>query len=155
MIIGLRSVRVGFWSMIPNVMPLLVLGGYVGFFWERVDSDTLALAVIALGIGVDDTVHFLMRLKLERQRTADAHKALRNTFHFSGRAIVITTVVLVAGFMPFAISDYLPLHIMGTLLPMCLVVALAADLLLVPALVKLGLMRYQDREAARREHGET
>ena len=143
MVIALRSLRVGLWSMIPNILPLLALGGLAGFLWENTDSDTMAIGMIAVGIGVDDTIHFLTRLRLESQRTADPREALRRTFHFSGRAIVITSVVLVAGFAPFILSDYLTVTYFGTLLPLCLLVALAADLLLVPALVTVGLFRFR------------
>ena len=142
MIIGLWSLRGGLWSMIPNAFPLIVLGGWMGGFWDKVDSDTIAVAMIAIGIGVDDTIHFLTRFKLESERLGDWRAALENTFHFSGRAIVITSVVLIAGFAPFAISDYMPLHIMGTMLPLCLFVALVADLMLVPALVQVGAIRF-------------
>jgi len=142
MAIALRSAGAGLWSMIPNILPLLALGGVAGFLWENTDSDTLALGMIAIGIGVDDTIHFLMRLRLEAGRTPDMREALRRTFHFSGRAIVITSAVLVAGFSPFLLSDYLTIWFFGSLLPMCLVVALAADLLLVPALATLGLFRF-------------
>lgn len=142
MMVGLRSWKVGLWSMIPNLLPLLVLGGYLGIFWGDVDSDLLGLAMIAIGIGVDDTVHFLMRYRIEVRRSPDAAEAIRRTFHFSGRGIVITTVILVAGFMPFALSGYLSLAVMGTLLPMTLIVALLGDILLVPALVRLGWVRF-------------
>lgn len=142
MIIWMKSVRIGLWSMIPNLLPILALGGYLGLFWEEVDSDTLAVAMIAIGIGVDDTIHFLVRLRYESARTADIGEALKRTFNFTGRAIMITTVILVFGFAPFAMSDYFTIRIMGTLLPFALIVALLADLLLVPALVKLGAIRF-------------
>ena len=143
MIIGLRSISVGLWSMIPNVFPLLVLGGYLGIFWDQVDSDIMAIAMIAIGIGVDDTIHFLMRLRIESNRNDDVDLAIKNTFHFSGRGIVMTTVILVTGFAPFAIADYLSIHIMGTLLPLILVTALLGDLFLAPALVKVGAIRFK------------
>jgi uncharacterized protein len=146
MIIGLRSMRAGLWSMIPNAIPLLVLGGYVGLAWENVDSDTLLLAMMAIGIGVDDTIHFLMRLKIESERTGDMTESLKRTFHFSGRAIVITSIILCVGFAPCTISDYLSLRIMGTLMPLTLFVALFADLLLVPALASLGVIRFRKKD---------
>ena len=64
------------------------------------------------------------------------------TFDFAGRAIVITTLILVVGFAPFALSDYYSIWIMGTLLPAILVVALIADLLLVPSLAAVGWLRF-------------
>lgn len=142
MIICLRSIRVGLISMIPNLLPLIVLGGYVGGLWDETDSDTILVAVFAIGIAVDDTIHFLTRLRIESARTSDVEQAVADTFSFTGRAIVQTTVILCIGFSPFAASDYFSTRIIGTLLPMCLFVALVADLFLVPALVKLGVLRF-------------
>ena len=142
MMIALRSIRAGLWSMIPNILPLLVLGGYVGGFFDYVDSDTLIIAIIAIGVGVDDTIHFLVRYRIEVARSPNTGEAITRTFNFAGRAIIMTTVILVAGFSPFALTDYYTTRILGTLLPMCLIVALLADLLLVPALVQLDLIRF-------------
>ncbi len=133
----------GLWSMIPNLLPLAALGGYVGFAWDAVDSDTLLVAMIAIGIGVDDTIHFLTRLRRELARTEDVQEALERSFQFTGRAIIQTTLILGIGFAPFLTSTYFSTRILGTLLPMTLFVALIADLLLVPALVKLGLLRFR------------
>ena len=137
MVVGLRSFRLGIVSMIPNLLPLLWLGGVLGFSWDIVDTDTAVIAMLAIGIGVDDTIHFLMRYRVEAAR-ADREEAIARTFRFAGRAIVMTTVVLVVGFLPCALSDYFSLWILGTLLPMVLVFAVLADLLLVPAMVQLG-----------------
>ncbi len=142
MILALRSFGAGLWSMIPNILPLLVLGGYLGGVWDYVDSDTMMIAIIAIGIGVDDTIHFLVRLRIEAARSPDTATAIHRTFDFAGRAIVMTTIILAAGFSPFALSDYYTTRMMGTLLPLCLVVALLADLLLVPALAQAGLIRF-------------
>jgi hypothetical protein len=98
--------------------------------------------MIALGIGVDDTIHFIARFRLERERGGELSEAIHNTFRFSGRGIIITTFIFVLGFSPLAMSSYLPIHIMGTMLPFCFVVALVADLLLVPAMIELGAIRF-------------
>ena len=138
MVLGLRSLRLGLVSMIPNLLPLIWLGGVLGLSWDTVDTDTAVIAMLAIGIGVDDTIHFLMRYRVEADRTPDRAVAIDRTFRFAGRAIVMTTVVLVVGFLPCALSDYFSLWILGTLLPMVLVFAVLADLLLVPAMVQLG-----------------
>lgn len=150
MIIMFRSWKIGLWSMIPNILPLLALGGYVGYFWEATDSDTIVIAMIAIGIGVDDTIHFLTRLKFESARTDDPVVALREAFHFCGRAMMITTLILACGFMPFMLSDYFSVHIFGTLLPYTLVVAVLADILLVPALVKVGFVRFTGKSECKK-----
>jgi predicted RND superfamily exporter protein len=151
MIAGLRSLRMGLGSMIPNVLPLLAIAGYVGLAWEQVDSDTLAIGMMAIGIGVDDTIHFLMRYKIESKRSKDSAEALERTFAFAGRAIVMTTVILVVGFLPLALSGYLSISIVGTLLPAVLIIALAADLLTVPAMVRLGWIDFAKGERANAE----
>jgi predicted RND superfamily exporter protein len=142
MAVAMRSVRIGLISMVPNTLPLMVLLGYTGLFWHRVDTDTLAVLIVAIGIGVDDTIHFLMRLRFESTRQSDLALIIGNTFHYSGRAIVITSVILAMGFAPFAGADYFSVRIFGTLLPVSVAVALAADLLLVPAMVQLGWIRF-------------
>lgn len=150
MMLGLRSLRNGALSMLPNLLPLLVLGGYVGWTHDRADSDMMIVAMIAIGIAVDDTIHYMMRFRIESRRTADVIAAARETFHFAGRAIVITTVILVAGFVPLVISDYYTFFMFGTLLPLTLVAALLADLFVTPALTALGWIRYP-REAVATE----
>ena len=139
MVIALRSLGTGAASMVPNLLPLLCFGGFMGLFWESVDSDGIIVAILAIGIGVDDTIHFLVRYRIERERTTDQREAIRRTFAFAGRAIVMTTVILVVGFAPFAWCDYLSLRMIGVFLPMTLVVAMLADLWLVPAMLTAGL----------------
>jgi uncharacterized protein len=146
MLLALGSIRAGLWSMLPNLFPILVLGGWLGLTWEAVDSDVMGLAVIALGIGVDDTIHFMVRLRREWARADSVEEALARSFHFTGRGIVITTLILAVGFAPFYAADYLSVRVMGNLLPMTLILALVADLFLVPALVQLGWVRFRDSE---------
>jgi predicted RND superfamily exporter protein len=142
MAVALRSLRAGMWSMIPNAIPLILLGGYVGFVYGKVDTDVIIVFLVAIGIGVDDTIHYLMRFKLELERTGDRAEALAAAYYYSGRAMIITSVILVVGFAPFAVSDYFTTHIMGTLLPGTLLAALLADLLMVPAMIKLGIFKF-------------
>lgn len=138
MMLGLRSFRVGALSMIPNLLPLVALGGAIGAFMVYVDSDVLLIAIMAIGIGVDDTIHFLSRLRIESRRASSDEDAVRRTLGYSGRGILMTTIILVAGFAPCALNSFALTHMLGTLLPFTLVVALLSDVLLVPAMVRLG-----------------
>jgi len=142
MVIGLGSLRVGLWSMVPNLLPLLAVIGVASLTRPVVDSDTMIIMMMAIGIGVDDTIHFLMRFKLESRR-AELGEAIRRTMDYAGRGIVLTSVILVVGFAPMALSDYFSIWLMGTYLPLALLVALAADVYLVPALATVGLLRYR------------
>ena len=143
MCIGLGSLRVGLISMVPNLMPLLVLIGGIGLVHGEGDSDTAMVLMMAIGIGVDDTIHFLTRYRMESLRCQDPAEALQRTFGFAGRAIVMTTVILALGFLPFALTDYYSTRILGTLLPLALVTAMLADLLLVPAMVEVGWIKFR------------
>jgi predicted RND superfamily exporter protein len=143
MIIALRSVRAGLLSMVPNLLPLLSVGAVLGWTTDGVDSDALIIGMLAIGIGVDDTIHFLVRYRIEALRCETRAQAVRRTFDFAGRAILITTLILCMGFLPFLLSNYLSLWYFGTLLPLALVVALLADLLWVPALAQLGIFAFQ------------
>jgi len=127
--------------MIPNLLPVITVAGWLGAFADRIDSDVMIVMVMAIGIGVDDTVHFLMRYRVELARGSDHDTAIRGAFGFAGRAIVMTTIILVAGFLPCAGADFITMLYLGTMLPLALVTALAADLLLVPALITLGVMK--------------
>ncbi|MDI6797782.1 MAG: MMPL family transporter, partial [Desulfatibacillaceae bacterium] len=100
MIIATRSFKIGLLSMFPNVLPLLALLAWGGFFWEVVDTDTLPVLMIAIGIGVDDTIHFLVRFGHEAQKTDDRFEAVRQTLSYAGRAIFMTSIILIVGFAP-------------------------------------------------------
>jgi predicted RND superfamily exporter protein len=112
------------------------------------DSDTLVILMMAIGIGVDDTIHFLTRLKTESARSSNRRMALERTFSFAGRAIVMTTIILALGFLPMALSPYYSIGIMGSLLPLALIVAMAADLLLLPAMAEVGWLNFPLEQTA-------
>ena len=143
MAIGLYSLKVGMLSMIPNLLPVLFIVGLMGFCYDHVDSDVVIILVIAVGIGVDDTIHFLTRYRTEVFRGSDTATAVTETFAYAGRGILMTTIILVAGFLPLALSSYITMKYLGTLLPLALVVALAADVLLVPAMIETGILRFR------------
>ena len=143
MMVGLRSFSVGLISAVPNLLPLVATAALTGLVWGDIDSDTLVILMLAIGIGVDDTIHILMRYRIESLRCSSRAEAIRQTFAFSGRAIVMTTLILAVGFAPMAMTAYYSMNIMGSLLPAALVVAMVADLLLVPALAQVGWLRFR------------
>jgi predicted RND superfamily exporter protein len=147
MLFAVRAFRPGALSMIPNLIPVMAVAAYCGFFWEHTDSDTFTPMIMALGIGVDDTIHFLVRFRIERERGYTVEEAIRRTFEFSGRAILMTTAILALGFLPFATSAYFTTWMVGVLIPLALVMALAADLLLVPAMCQLRWIRFRGPDA--------
>ncbi|MFN7950647.1 MAG: MMPL family transporter [bacterium] len=139
--IGLRSVRTGLGAMIPNLLPLCFLGGWLGHTYDAVDSDAMVVMMIALGIADDDTIHFITRLREEAHRATTVAEAVSRTFHYSGRAIITTALILVVGFLPLATSDYLSIRMLGTYLPGTIFVAVLTEVFVTPALVHLGVIR--------------
>ncbi len=137
-VVGLRSFKLGWLSVLPNLTPLLLLGGLVALWTRVVDSDILAVATLGLGLAVDDTIHFLSRFKIEFRSGCDLHAALRRTMDHTGLAIIRTTLILSVGFLPLAFSGYWSIRMLGTYLVGVLFAALLADLILLPAIVVLA-----------------
>jgi hypothetical protein len=137
-VVGLRSFKFGWLSILPNITPLLVLGGLLSIYFDRVDSDILAVATLGLGLAVDDTIHFMSRIRLELRHTPEIRTALERTMQHTGVAIVRTTWILSVGFLPFGLSDYWSIRMLGTYLVAVLFAALIADLLLLPAILYLA-----------------
>ena len=93
------------------------------------------MTVIAFGIIVDDTIHFMTRYLKARREGLSANEAVRETFRTVGAALWTTTVILSAGFMMFTLSDYVSSYVLGLLVTSTIVFALLADFLLLPPLL--------------------
>jgi len=136
-----RSVRVGLSSMLPNILPVISGIGVVGLVGLMIDIDALFLVSVALGIAVDDTIHFLVRYRHERQAGKDLDEAVRLSLCETGLGIVRTSIILVCGFGIWLTSPYLTFKYMGLILPMTMIMAVVADMLVIPAMVYLGWIR--------------
>jgi hypothetical protein len=139
-----RSLRLGLLAMIPNVVPVIALFGVMG--WAGIDLNvaTSLIAVVAVGIAVDDTIHYLTTFRSELRRGGGRRAAVERTLHLVGRPIVITTMALCAGFLVPCVSRFQPIRQFGMLTSFTMAVALLADLLLLPAL--LATLHVGDRE---------
>ncbi len=135
--LGVRSIRLGLLAVLPNLFPLVLLGGFIGLSYEMMDSDFLGIAIVSFGLAVDDTIHFLHRYDIETATASNRLAALKGTFHYTGSAIIRTTVILGIGLLPFSLSGYLSIHLLGTYLVYVLMFAVLGDLLLLPAMVLL------------------
>ncbi len=137
MALGLRSFRLGMVAIVPNIVPLFALVGLVGAISDTMDSDLIMVAIVSLGLAIDDTTHFLHRYGIEMDRSNDVTRALDATFQYTGRAVVQTTLILSVGLMPFAFCEYFSLRMLGTYLVFVLFCALLSDLLLLPSIIVL------------------
>ncbi|MFV2059582.1 MAG: RND family transporter [Gammaproteobacteria bacterium] len=138
LIIVLRSVRIGLVSMLPNLAPAGLAYGTWGLFVGEIDLSASVVMTMTLGIVVDDTVHFLTKyLRARREKNYDAIEGIRYAFNTVGVALIITTVVLVSGFLVLTTSHMLPTSRVGALLTITLSYALIVDFLLLPPLLIL------------------
>ena len=135
MTILFRSLRVGLLSMVPNTLPLLCTLGFIGYMGIPLRISTVIIFSVSLGIAVDDTIHFLARLREEQGKGGSYDDALRRTMRGTGRAIVFTTLLLVSGFSILMMSEFVAVHEMGLLGGFTLSVALLGDLVVLPLML--------------------
>ncbi|HRZ42958.1 MAG TPA: MMPL family transporter [Bacteroidales bacterium] len=121
-------------AMIPNVLPVAITLGVMGFLHISVDVATVLITSVSFGIAVDDTIHFTNTFRNLR-RSLPAAEAVTRSFHHIGRPLVITSLLLMAGFLVLAFSDYRPLIFLGVFISLNLLLALLFDLILVPVLL--------------------
>lgn len=138
-IVGLifRSFRMVVISLVPNIIPLLMIGGLMGIMGVKLNVSISIIFTIAFGIAVDDTIHFLSKLKLELMAGKSLPYAVKRTFISAGKAIIITSCILVAGFLTLVLSTFDATFYVGLYISLTLVFAVVADLFLLPVLVLL------------------
>jgi hypothetical protein len=121
--------------MLPNLSPIFFTLGVMGWLGIYLDYAKAAIAAVALGIAVDDTIHLMSRYRYEFGLCGSYAEALKSAILDVGRAVMITSVALVAGFLVLLGSVFDAQAVQGLLLATTIVIALIADFLLMPALV--------------------
>ena len=136
LLLALRSLRLGLISLVPNLIPAVLGLGVWGLTVGQISLSLSVVVAMTIGIVVDDTVHFLSKyLRAKRQYGYDTEQSIRYAFTTAGKALFTTTVVLVAGFLIFSFSPFVPTAQVGVLTAMIIGFALIADLTLLPALL--------------------
>ncbi|BBD07288.1 MMPL family transporter [Desulfovibrio ferrophilus] len=122
--------KAGFLSLIPNIFPVLILFGTMGLFNIPLNIGTAMVAAIAIGIAVDDTLHFMIRYNKEMLRLKDQKKAMEVCIHAEIRPVVSTSIALAMGFGVLAFSQFTTIIQFGLLSALVMIAALVGDLLL-------------------------
>ena len=136
LLFALKSVRLGLISILPNLLPAVLGFGVWGLTVAQVGLSLSVVVAMTIGIVVDDTVHFLSKYRRARREYGrNSEESVRYAFDTAGRALLTTTVVLVAGFLIFGFSPFVPTAQVGVLTAMVIGFALIADLTLLPALL--------------------
>ncbi len=129
------SVKVGFLAILPNVLPIVIFFGVMGWLGILLNLGTSLIAAIALGIAVDSTIHYMARLNLELRGETDQAAALVRTVRTVGVPIVYTTIALFFGFLTFGLSSFVPIQNFGILAAVTMATSLGANLVFLPAVL--------------------
>lgn len=151
MVILFRSIKMGLIAMIPNLLPLLIILGLMGWANIHFNLGTCLVICVAIGIAVDDTIHFLVRYFYELRQTnhylvraitgvritAGQRQAISATMDRVGRPIVLTSVAIFSGFLVLAFSQFVPIAYFGVLTAITMVLCLICDLVILPILLSI------------------
>jgi len=137
MMLMVNSIKVGLLAMAPNIIPILLCLGVMGALHIPIDGFTMLIGGVAIGLVVDDTIHFIHHFKRYLDETGSVEIAVTSTLQTTGRAMLFTTTVLVFGFTTFTLSSMQNLTNFGALTALAVSLALLADILMMPALVSI------------------
>jgi hypothetical protein len=130
------SFRVGIIAIAPNLFPIIVNFGLMGWLGVELSMTTSLIAGIAIGLAVDDTIHYLVRLNRELKVDLDESRAFRDTIRHVGRPIIFTTVTISIGFTVLLFSGFQPTAIFGGMMVVTMCAALMGDLIILPSLIQ-------------------
>lgn len=131
-----RNLKMLIISLVPNIIPLILAGALLGYLGIELEAGVSIVFAVIFGIAVDDTIHFLSKFKLARNKGLSVEEALKITFLETGKAICLTTVILFFGFLVMLFSIHPPSVTIGLLISLTLFSALIADLTLIPLMIR-------------------
>lgn len=129
------SFRIGFLSLLPNMIPIIILFGIMGWSGIPLNISTTLIAAMAIGIAIDDTIHYLGTFSAELRRTGDQAQAMKNATRSVGVPMVVTSLALAAGFCVLMLSNFAPVRDFGMLSAVTMLIALFSDLVITPAIL--------------------
>lgn len=123
-------------ALVPNMFPLLLAGALIGYLGIELEAGVSIVFAVIFGIAVDDTIHFLSKYKLALHKGMEREEAIKITFVETGKAIVLTSIILFFGFLVMLFSIHPPSVVVGLLISLTLLSALISDLLLIPVIIR-------------------
>jgi len=130
-----RSVKIAALAMVPNILPVAVVLGVMGWLDIPLDMMTITIAAISVGIAVDDTIHYIHRFKAEFAKDRHYVHTMHRCHHSIGRAMYYTSLTIIVGFSILVLSNFVPGVYFGLLTGLTMLIALLADLTLLPCLL--------------------
>ena len=132
-----RSVLVAIVALLPNMLAASAILGGMGLAGIPLDMMTITIAAITVGIGVDDTIHYIHRFKTELAVDGDYMKAMHRAHRSIGRAMYYTSVIIIFGFSIMVLSQFIPTIYFGLLTGLAMLAALSGALFVLPQLIML------------------
>lgn len=136
-----REPRMVVIALIPNVVPMFFIAGLMGALGIDLKVSTAIIFSNAFGIAVDDTIHLLGKLRIELNKGKRLAYAMKRTYLSGGKAVIVMSIMLCAGFVTLIASDFGSVHYMGLLISITLAVALLSELFLLPVLIMFFMKR--------------
>ncbi len=136
-ILLIGSIRIGLLAMLPNLLAISIVMGLMAVFNFPFDLFTMLIGSIAIGLAVDNTIHFMHNFRRYFAEAGDVPRAVRETLLTTGRALFVTTVVLSLGFFIYMFATMNNLFYFGLLTGLTIILALVANFFLAPALMAL------------------
>ena len=130
-----RALRLSIAAIVPNMISACLILGLMGWFGIPLDIMTITIAAISIGIGVDDSIHYIHRFREEFQQDGDYWMAIRRCHNSIARAMYYTSVTVVLGFSILVLSNFIPTIYFGILSGLAMITALIANLMLLPVLI--------------------
>jgi predicted RND superfamily exporter protein len=145
MILLIGRLKIGLLSMVPNLAPIIMALGIMHWFNVPMNLFTMLVGNVAIGLAVDDTIHFMHNFRRYFEDSGDVKTAVRNTLHTTGRAMLVTSCVLSLAFFIFMFASMYNIVYFGAMTGLTIVMALLADYFVAPALM---VIVYGKRPAA-------
>lgn len=133
-----RNLRLIWVFLIPNILPIALVLGVMGWLGINIDLGVAVSGAIILGVAVDDTIHFLVKYFEARKRDLNIEEAFDYVLKYAGKAILFTTIILSVAFAMFMGSDFLPNFNFGVVTAIALIIAFIVDMVLLPALLSVS-----------------
>jgi hypothetical protein len=136
--VAFRSVRFGFLATVPLFMGIMLNFVFMGILGIPLDLTTIMVSAVAIGVGVDDAIHFLLYYRKHlKEHGGDRQKAVKQTLAVTGRPILLTTMSIVGGLLVLSLASFRPIVYFGILVVVTLSAACASTLIVLPAILSV------------------
>jgi len=137
MAVALRSPTLALVAMAPNVLPIFIITGLMGWLGIKINMGAAMIAAVSIGLSIDSSIHYLDSFRRARREGSNLEQALDEVHQSVGRAVVFATLALIAGFLVLVTSEFVPTIYFGVLVSLTMLGGLAGNLVVLPALLTL------------------